>query len=388
MFKKVILILVCLMLITAFTNVLFAASKEEKNAAEELFKLNILKGYGLDEVGNVEFMLDNYVTRAETITLIIRLLGKENDALTGTWKNSFNDVKENLWYEKYISYAYETGLSTGKSATEFGPNDNVTSNQFITFVLRALGYSEKQGDFEYNTAWKLSNELGITNGEYDDNLVHFDRGNVSTILHKAISCNKKGTSEKLFDYEPNETKDYVIFDNNYEAFSYFNINNKTYETKYLQTELNFYEYKKELYAQFNPTLYIKGTNDIRIEGPFIVLMSLCNNLYSVSENDNPFTEGNISIDLRPYKELGFNISEKKEYSSISSYNSTYCYERNNKSLSTPTENIAEIEIDSVRFVKNANDIWYVNINDFLKYFQINKKVSVEEIDNVNYITIK
>jgi hypothetical protein len=90
-------------------------------------------------------------------------------------------------------------LTNGKSATEFGSRDSVTASQYLTFVLRALGY-ESGRDFEWDSAWTLTNQLGITNGEYNSgNNKSFKRGDAASVSFDALKAINKATDEPLFE---------------------------------------------------------------------------------------------------------------------------------------------------------------------------------------------
>ena len=60
------------------------------------------------------------------------------------WNTPFTDVAD--WAKPYVGYAYANGLTAGVSQTRFGSESSVTAAQFLTFVLRALGY-ESGKDF-------------------------------------------------------------------------------------------------------------------------------------------------------------------------------------------------------------------------------------------------
>ena len=80
--------------------------------------------------------------------MLIRVLGKESEALNGSWEHPFNDVAD--WADKYVGYAYENGLTNGVSDTQFGTG-TASSFTYLTFVLRALGYSDVNGaDFTWD----------------------------------------------------------------------------------------------------------------------------------------------------------------------------------------------------------------------------------------------
>ena len=111
--------------------------------ADALYKLDLFRGtdYGYE--------LPRPATRVESLVMLIRLLGEENAALgyKGA-RHPFSDVP--AWAEKYVSYAYSKKYTNGMSASRFGSTDYVKKEQYLTFVLRALGYDDKTGgDFTW-----------------------------------------------------------------------------------------------------------------------------------------------------------------------------------------------------------------------------------------------
>ena len=68
-------------------------------------------------------------------------------------KNPFTDVHGN--YVGYVTALYENGVTTGRTATTFGGNANVTRGQLATFVIRAENVKEttlKIDDITGNTS--------------------------------------------------------------------------------------------------------------------------------------------------------------------------------------------------------------------------------------------
>ena len=172
--KKLIAILLAVVLVFALTSVAFAADAEETTAADILNALGLFIGTGTDAEGKPIYDLDRAPNRMEAVTMLVRLLGKEEEANAGAWEIPFTDVKD--WAKPYVGYAYANGLTKGYSEKTFGGTDAVTAAQYLTFILRALGYSS-DSDFRWDAAWELTNELGITAGEYDA-AASFDRGDV------------------------------------------------------------------------------------------------------------------------------------------------------------------------------------------------------------------
>ncbi len=118
--------------------------------------LNVL---GLFKGTNKGFDLERSATRAEALTMLIRILGEENAALSYTGTHPFNDVPS--WADRYVAYGYNMGYTTGISATKFGSNDTVSAVQYLTFLLRALGYSDANGDFVWNESDTAAVRYGL-----------------------------------------------------------------------------------------------------------------------------------------------------------------------------------------------------------------------------------
>ena len=96
--------------------------------------------------------------------MLIRTLGEENAALSGTHKHPFTDVP--AWADAYVGYAYEKGLTKGVSATEFG-SGNASAAMYVTFMLRALGYSDAAGDFSWSDPFALARSCGVMTDDVD-----------------------------------------------------------------------------------------------------------------------------------------------------------------------------------------------------------------------------
>ncbi len=198
--KKLIAILLAVVLVFALTSVAFAADAEETTAADILNALGLFIGTGTDAEGKPIYDLDRAPNRMEAVTMLVRLLGKEEEANAGAWEIPFTDVKD--WAKPYVGYAYANGLTKGYSEKTFGGTDAVTAAQYITFILRALGYSS-DSDFRWDAAWELTNELGITAGEYDA-AASFDRGDVVMTSCSALSATVKGEDFSLAEKLLNE----------------------------------------------------------------------------------------------------------------------------------------------------------------------------------------
>ena len=210
--KKFLPVLLAFALALSILPPAFAASDEAVNAANALHEMGLFNGTGTDANGNPVFELDRQPTRNEAVTMLVRLLGKEAEAKAGTWSTPFTDVAD--WAKPYVGYAYANGLTTGDSPTTFGGEQTATSAQYITFVLRALGY-QSGTDFQWDRAWELSDQLGFTpkrqyeNGGAWDITVsgnstnmrgrYFVRGDIAAISYNALSMKMKGADKTLLE---------------------------------------------------------------------------------------------------------------------------------------------------------------------------------------------
>lgn len=192
MYKKVasmVLIMAVLFSLVAVSTV-SADTTGNSIQAEQEREANVLKNLGLFAGTNNGFELDRAPTRTEAIVLLLRMLGVAQEALDSNYTHTFKDVP--TWADKYIAYAYNKGLTGGYSKTTFGGNDNATPEQFLTFTLRALGYSDKNGDFTFKDAIKFAESKGLAvAGKYKAGAKNFTRGDCVDIIYKALSVTKK-----------------------------------------------------------------------------------------------------------------------------------------------------------------------------------------------------
>lgn len=192
--KKTMAILLTMALLLMMLMPVHAANiKEAEIQASALKKLGLFKG-----VSDTDFDLDRAPTRVEAIIMLIRVLGKESEVLSGNWSHPFTDVAS--WADKYVGYAYEKGLSGGISAAEFGTG-NANSDMYLTFVLRALGYNDKSGDFAWNEPDTLAKSVGILPEGVDT--ANFLRADVVHISWAALEAKLKEGSwtgaDKLYE---------------------------------------------------------------------------------------------------------------------------------------------------------------------------------------------
>ena len=129
-------------------------------AARGLYTLGLAQGY--DTTGT-NFGLTDNITRIQTVVQVIRFLGKEAEVKAGSYTHPFTDVP--AWANNYVGYAYANNITSGRSATKFDPDGVVDEMQFLTFMLRAIGYSDKDGDFVWNDPYALANKVRMSKAD-------------------------------------------------------------------------------------------------------------------------------------------------------------------------------------------------------------------------------
>jgi len=155
-----------------------------------LDRADALKDMGLFAGTDKGYELEALPTRTQAIVFLLRMLGEEKTSQNSDFTCPFTDVPG--WAYKYIAYAYNKGYTSGIGKTTFGANDLTTPVQFVTFMLRALGYSDKNSDFVWNESIKKAEELGIFPvGKYTTN-GPFNRGDCVDIIYSVLSAKMKG----------------------------------------------------------------------------------------------------------------------------------------------------------------------------------------------------
>ena len=168
-----------------------SGSSEESTArAEKLASLGLLQGTG----GGYD--LDSVPTRIQGLVMLLRLLGLEDEALAYSQSSPFDDV---TWGDNYVSYAFDNGLTQGTAADKFSPNTPLDAKSYVTFLLRALGYSDAGGDFTWSGALTFAAQKSLMT-PYTASLlagVTMNRGDMADLSYAALTCRVKDGSQTL-----------------------------------------------------------------------------------------------------------------------------------------------------------------------------------------------
>ncbi|MGO5028532.1 S-layer homology domain-containing protein [Candidatus Agathobaculum pullicola] len=184
-----------------------------------------LKDLGLFQGTAQGYELDRAPTRAEAATMLVRLLGKEEEAKTLDYTAPFTDLAG--WEKPYVQYLYDNGLTTGATATTFEPEQGCSAQMYTTFLLRALGYSDTAGgDFTYAQAISFGESLGLV--DYANcNQDNFLRDHVAAMSLTALDTPVKGDEnavllQKLVDdgaVDANKASGLLTFFDRYASYT-------------------------------------------------------------------------------------------------------------------------------------------------------------------------
>ncbi|MBM6926979.1 transglutaminase domain-containing protein [Pseudoflavonifractor phocaeensis] len=155
---------------------------------------------------------DRQLTRAEAITLLIRLLGMEEEARAAASQPcSFPDVPD--WAKGYVNLGYQLGMVAGvDDGSLFGPSRLCDGQQLCTMLLRLTDLKENT-DFSWSTAigdmrnlvdrGRALNPQGLQN--VDNTLfaalynAPFTRELACALLYRALSIPVDGGANSLGD---------------------------------------------------------------------------------------------------------------------------------------------------------------------------------------------
>ena len=133
-------------------------------------------------------------TRAQMVTFLWRAAGSPASKST---TNPFKDISSSDYYYDAVLWAVENGITTGTGADTFAPNTTVTRGQTVTFLYRAAGSPEGNGNSSfldvnkndyYNGAVLWAAQNGITTGTGDGRFspgADCTRAQIVTLLFRA-----------------------------------------------------------------------------------------------------------------------------------------------------------------------------------------------------------
>ena len=183
--KVIALLLVAVLLIPAVS----AYTGEQLNTADALNHLGLFLGTGTG------YELDAELTRAQGITLLVRMLGKEAEAVSLPYTAPFTDVDE--WAKPYVNYAWLHSITNGVSDVRFDSEGVMTDFMFLTLTLRALGYKDsgENPQFAWDNPYALAKSVGLVDTENANET--FKRANAVEVFWNALTADNNALANEL-----------------------------------------------------------------------------------------------------------------------------------------------------------------------------------------------
>ena len=189
--KRFLPLLFTTLLLTAALCVTASASDFDA-VAEDLSAIGMFRGTPTG------FELDRAPTRSEAAIMLVRLYGAEEQAKAdfeaGTIKHPFTDVSE--FTSPYVAWLYSKGITNGTSATTFGSADKCSAQNYVVFLLRALGYQDGV-DFQYAEAKDFAMTKGLLDMSFFSG--EFLRDDLAALTCQALAADMADGSTYLLD---------------------------------------------------------------------------------------------------------------------------------------------------------------------------------------------
>ena len=393
--KRILSCILVLALAISLMPSAFAATDDATSAAQALYEMGLFLGTGNDANGNPIFDLDRTPNRNAAVIMLVRLLGKEQEAKAGTWNIPFSDVSEQM--NPYVGYAYNNGLTAGVSTTAYGGTAAITASQYLTFVLRALGYTSGT-DFQVSKAWELSDKIGLTDGQYNASTTKFTRGDVAIISANALKTSLKGQSKTLIlllvengVIDSERAEKYLSAAGHSASLTWRDVFDGRVYVDYVKMDSGYYTldtYTKriscvngEIYLPIDFYEHVRYGLQLNSDTDLLALLS---EKYTVKKTENPYFSGKLHLfsqETNPY-----HIQTNTVYLSPTDSYTTWQLTRRGKTISSPsTPTKDEFVVDGIRYVglpvSGSSEVKYwVNVNDLCKACCIDKRFSYFEKD--------
>ena len=189
--KRFLTLLFTTLLLTVALCVTASASDFDA-VAEDLSAIGMFRGTANG------FELDRAPTRSEAAIMLVRLYGAEDTAKTaydaGEISHPFTDVS--AFTSPYVAWLYTNGITNGTSADTFGSANKCSAQNYVVFLLRALGYKDGT-DFQYADALTFAQEKGF----YEPVMFPGDflRDDLAALTYQALAADTADGKTYLLD---------------------------------------------------------------------------------------------------------------------------------------------------------------------------------------------
>ena len=140
------------------------------------------------------FSPDAVCTRAQTVTFLWRAAGSP---LPRYRVSPFTDVHSYDYYYEAVLWAVEQGITTGLTATTFGPDETVTRGQVATFLYRAASAAKPNTFNPFTDVKPTAYNYGAILWAYDNRIT---TGTSTTTFSPDAFCTRAQIVTFLYRY--------------------------------------------------------------------------------------------------------------------------------------------------------------------------------------------
>jgi len=179
------------LVITLFILITVQVSAEQnadviKQSTCALLKFGIIRGYPEGEL-----KLDDTITRAEFITMVIRSMAVPNTDESNTSLH-FTDMDDSHWASNDMKIALNYGLINGyKEDNTIRPDNPITYPEACIIIIRALGYTESLKGKWPDDAVNMAAELNIDRNVAANTDRKLTRGESSVLIYNSLTVDFK-----------------------------------------------------------------------------------------------------------------------------------------------------------------------------------------------------
>ena len=130
---------------------------------------------------------EDTITRAEACALIARMMTGDPNVSQYVGAQNFTDVAKGSWKDSAIGYCYINNIVIGVGNNKFEPDRAITDAEFITMVVRAMGYETPDMAQGYPYTY-MSNAQAIGLMDGVDMVANTDalRGEDAQVIYNAL----------------------------------------------------------------------------------------------------------------------------------------------------------------------------------------------------------
>lgn len=192
MFKKITSAFVTFtMTLSIFVSSAFASlptdiiNTDYKDAVSLLSVLDIMVG----DKDTGMFRPNDTIIRSEAARVAISALGLQKVASSTSGATKYTDVAKDHWATGYINVATQQGMVIGDDVGTFRPDSDISYQEMVTIMIRALGYepmAKAKGGYPTGYLVTASN-IGLTDDVTGVASEGITRGNVAKLVYNALT---------------------------------------------------------------------------------------------------------------------------------------------------------------------------------------------------------